>query len=58
MKIGETLRFDCNDCSTEIEVTLEPKMKGKTPSGKDRKVTHCPFCGSSELENPEDDEDE
>ncbi len=45
MKAGDTVRFDCEDCSTEFEVTLEPKEKGN-PKTDDKPVTACPFCGS------------
>ncbi len=47
MKDGTTARFDCADCSTEFEVTLEPKAKGLPGHVSDDKtVTACPFCGS------------
>ncbi len=57
MKSGTTVRFDCQDCGIEFEVTLEPKDKGHALDDKD--VDYCPFCGSmSGLTSDEDDEDD
>lgn len=63
MDAGETGRFDCAECSTEFEVTLEPKSKGEKDHGlPDQPVEYCPFCGVL-LQLPddgdvEDDDDE
>lgn len=60
MKDGETVRVDCNDCNTEFEVTLEPKSKdakGHKP-GKNKIVNHCPFCGSEEVQGPDEEDDD
>lgn len=59
MKCGETVRRDCENCSTEFEVTLEPKAKGKKDAGNmpDSAVDYCPFCGKL-LPEDEDDTDE
>lgn len=64
IKAGETLRFDCPECSAEFDVTYEPKCAG---DGKEAKkaandtepcdVTTCPFCGV-ELEGEDDTSDE
>jgi hypothetical protein len=55
MKAGETVRFDCDDCSAEIEVCLEPKAKGmKNPPKAEETVKHCPFCGGP-VQTDEDD---
>lgn len=45
---GQTQRFDCDGCSKEFEVTLEPKMRGKPPGRRatGAQVKHCPFCGT------------
>lgn len=61
-KPGEKVRATCNACSTEFDVTLEPKVAehagaeghGHIPA---QKVQHCPFCGADErdLEVEEDD---
>lgn len=52
MKPGETSRFQCNDCDTEFELTLEPKAKGtkEAETIRPRAVEGCPFCGSEDLE--------
>lgn len=60
MKSGTTVRYDCADCGTEFEVTLEPKDTAHACD--DKKVDYCPFCGSmsgvtSEEEDGEDAED-
>lgn len=56
MKDGEVERFDCDNCSVEFEVTLEPKTKEKD-KGKsgDSVVEYCPFCGG--FLTPDEDED-
>lgn len=60
MKAGATQRFDCGDCNTEFEVTLEPKeapAEGSKPPARPsppKPVTHCPFCGSTEVTGDED----
>jgi hypothetical protein len=62
-KPGETVRYDCNSCNTEFEVTLEPKAKGHAgPPGEPsqipaQKVQFCPFCGADEDRLSGDDED-
>lgn len=55
MNAGETERFYCEECSTEFEVTLEPKAQGfkgapGTPEPEPKEVAHCPFCGDSNVE--------
>ncbi len=54
MNAGSTHRYDCADCATEFELTLEPKSKGE---GEDNTVTACPFCGSLSGVTSETDED-
>jgi len=48
VECGTTVRFECADCATEFEITLEPKYKGAKPNtvGDARPVEYCPFCGS------------
>lgn len=67
IKPGETKRFDCPECSTEFDVTFEPKCAGTAVSAKEareetdpQEVTTCPFCGGDleGEEGEEDDEDE
>lgn len=65
MKNGETKRFNCDECSTEFEITLEPKAKGESPSAKegrknmdDNEVIACPFCANSVDEDDTADADE
>ena len=49
---GQTVRFQCNDCAIEWEVTLEPKVaEGASPDGLSAvEVERCPSCGNSDLE--------
>jgi len=56
VKSGSTVRYDCEDCNTEFEVTLEPK--DKEGDGKPKKVTACPFCGSMSGVTTDEEEDE
>lgn len=47
IKPGETVTLDCTECSTEFEVTLEPKAKTDARSARNmpsKKVFCCPFC--------------
>lgn len=52
MRGGETTRFLCNECSTEFDVTYEPKCRdhGTQNEIEPKTVEHCPFCGSDQLE--------
>lgn len=52
IKAGETVRFDCNDCSSEFEITFEPKAKGlpEAQSMEAGDVEECPFCGSDDID--------
>lgn len=58
MKPGETIRLDCESCSTEFEVTLEPKLAGRPRAERDLMasltVTHCPFCGGKAVTGDEE----
>jgi Zn finger protein HypA/HybF involved in hydrogenase expression len=49
---GEPARFDCDDCTREFEVTLEPKERGfsdgRTPRAN-AEILCCPFCGSRDI---------
>lgn len=55
-KPGEKTRYDCENCNTEFEVVLEPKVaeaeaRGVTDAGDQipaQKVQYCPFCGATE----------
>lgn len=60
MECGETVRFDCTDCMTEFEVTLEPKYKNAkgNQSGDAKPVEYCPFCGSMSGVVSEDEEND
>jgi transposase-like protein len=52
IKAGETSRFECGDCHTEFEITLEPKAKGDAHAQKGiepREVMTCPFCTSGDV---------
>ena len=52
MKAGETLRLQCDSCSVEFEVTLEPKAKGDKSAQEaidPESVEYCPFCGDENV---------
>ena len=45
---GETMRFMCDNCGTEFEVCLEPKVEPDMDTGLEAKtVGYCPFCCGS-----------
>jgi hypothetical protein len=49
---GETARYSCDQCSTEFEVTLEPKAKGDNKEQakiESQTVDFCPFCGEEDV---------
>ncbi len=51
LEAGQTGRYNCGDCLTEYEVTLEPKAKSASAHGIDPKAPkYCPFCGSDIVE--------
>lgn len=39
---GTSIRMDCEHCSREFEVLLEPKIK---EGGQRVEIKYCPFCG-------------
>lgn len=48
MNPGQTERFNCDQCETEFEVTLEPKAKDNPREARDMEggvVSYYPFCG-------------
>jgi ribosomal protein S27AE len=47
---GEKGRYYCGDCSTEYEVTLEPKAKPGKNEVEPQVPRHCPFCGGGTVE--------
>lgn len=49
---GDMLRFQCPDCLTEFEVTLEPKCETEeSRRGMTAKhASFCPFCGKQTIE--------
>lgn len=52
MKAGDKERFDCEDCSKEFEVILEPKAVGLPEAQRPKdtgKVKACPFCGGRNI---------
>ena len=49
MKPGETKRFRCGGCSTEVEICLEPKSKGVPVKAPSKFVSYCPFCESDDI---------
>lgn len=51
---GEMKRFECEMCTTEFEVCLEPKYKDwRGPPGstlpEPQTVLYCPFCGRDKV---------
>lgn len=60
MKAGTSERFDCPECSYEIEVCYEPKARDNPKAAKgmpdtDGPPSYCPFCGTT-VESESDDE--
>lgn len=57
MKAGETKRCYCNNCLTEFEIQLEPKLgemsgreaEASRKSMPDKALKYCPFCSEQEL---------
>lgn len=48
VKAGEKVRFDCPGCNAEFEVTVEPKMVGKSDDTAVR-IAYCPSCGETDI---------
>lgn len=53
LKAGKTARFKCEECSTEFEVTLEPKAANRGDEYDcmidPKRVECCPFCESAQI---------
>lgn len=51
IEAGDAIRFYCDKCETEFEITHEPKVNetNNKPIMPAKYVTHCPFCGDTEL---------
>ena len=50
---GDTLRYYCEGCEAEWDVTFEPKAKEDKASAKEMgaaEVRFCPACGCDEIE--------
>lgn len=60
IKPGETKTLTCGGCSTEFEITLEPKAKRDKKSAAtmpDQTLVVCPFCGKDELQCDDEEDD-
>lgn len=49
MTNGETIRYQCEGCDREMEITLEPKEKLRDKALENREMgldapTRCPWC--------------
>lgn len=60
MNPGDTIRETCDDCSSEFDVTYEPKCKGNANAavGIESKegIAFCPFCGAELCDDGDEDE--
>ena len=53
LKVGESAKMYCEDCSTEFELIHEPDYQdpamAKAFGGKPKVVDYCPFCGDENV---------
>lgn len=55
MTNGETIRYQCESCDREMEITLEPKEKlhSRAPENQEKGLEEpgtCPWCGQPLME--------
>lgn len=51
IKQGECVRFNCETCNTEFEITLEPRMNCRPEAETINDLdVYCPFCGEESIE--------
>jgi len=54
LKHKQTVRFDCEDCRVEFDVTYEPRATVNDNRPEVAKAVHCPFCGDGPLTSDDD----